>query len=77
MQERQDFAPAILPSEGLGGRRATLHVFSHTGTITIKHPGGNSTKGIGHFYRCTETGSIRQWGFETTWGKDTSAPKDN
>lgn len=73
MKERIDFQPAYLPSEGLNGRRATLHVFDHTGAITLRTAGNKPVKVLGHYYRCTETGSVRLWGYEA----DAPMPGDN
>lgn len=64
MTTRNAFDPAFLPSAGLNERRATLHVFDHSEGITLKNEEGNPTCGVAHYYRCTETGAVRRWGFD-------------
>lgn len=66
--QRKPFTSVFLPSRGLGERRATLHVFSHSEVITLRPVGGPIT-GLAHFYRCTETDELRRWGFDCTLGK--------
>ena len=56
---------AFLPSHGLNNRKATLHVYSHSEAVTKKFCDGAPATGIGHFFRCTETGELRQWGFDS------------
>lgn len=63
-KERKDFGPAILPSKGLNERRATLHVFDHS-EPTVVNTNGKPVTVLGHYYKCTETESIRLWGYET------------
>ena len=58
---------AFLPSHGLGNRKATLHKYSHSESVP-KRLDGKPVVGIGHFYRCTETGELRQWGFDQIGG---------
>lgn len=73
---RKPFGTALLPSEGLNARRATLHVFDHSEVVTLPLPGGKpgeATTGLAHFYRCTETDSLRRWGFDMTFAKDNGA----
>lgn len=54
-----DTRSAFLPnSKG----RASLHLFERAEHAT----GYDGTSGIVLLYRCTETGEIRQWGFEYT-----------
>lgn len=67
MMQRRPFGPALLPSEGLNERRATLHVFDRSEVITIMTASGKVT-GLAHFYRCTETDHVRRWGFDSTLG---------
>lgn len=55
---------AFLPSHGLNNRKATKHVYSHSEMITKKFCDGTPVTGLGHFFRCSETGELRQWGFE-------------
>lgn len=52
-----------LPSPGLGNRRATKHKYSHSEQVT-KLIDGRPVVGVGHFFRCSETGELRQWGFD-------------
>ncbi len=54
---------AFLPSHGLNNRKATKHRYSHSEQVT-KNIDGKPVVGLGHFYRCTETGELRQWGFD-------------
>ncbi len=59
---------AFLPSPGLNNRKATLHRYSHSESVMKTVDGGTPVVGIGHFYRCSETGEIRQWGFDAGGG---------
>lgn len=54
---------AFLPSTGYNNRKATKHRYSHSEPVT-KQIDGKAVTGVGHFYRCVETGEIRQWGFD-------------
>ena len=54
----------FLPSVGLNERRATLHKYAHSEQITKKGADGKPVTGVGHFYRCTETDTLKQWGFD-------------
>lgn len=61
---------AFLVSAGLGprNRRATLHTYSHSEIITLPGETRNTTvTGLGHFFKCTETGEVRQWGFDAAF----------
>ncbi len=58
---------AFLASEGLNDRRATLHKYSHSEPVTLP----NGLTGLAHYFRCTETGELRRWGFDATFAKDT------
>lgn len=62
----------FLPSKGLNERRATKHVYSHSEVITLpaRSKESEASTGMGHFYRCTETGELRRWGFDVTFAKD-------
>ena len=61
---------AYLPCNGLNDRRATRHVYDHSEIITIPAiPGFQAVTGIAHVYRCLETGELRRWGFDQTFGK--------
>ncbi len=60
----------FLPSAGLNERRATLHTYSHSELVTLKNPGAVKTTGLGHMYRCSETGELRRFGFEVQFGKE-------
>jgi hypothetical protein len=63
--------PAFLPSHGLNDRRATLHTFVRSEVITLHNETGPIT-GVAHFFRCSETGEERRWGFDAVyfWSKD-------
>lgn len=63
---------AFLPSAGYNYRRATRHTYVHSALVTVTNEAGPIT-GLGHFYRCAETGEIRRWGFDVTFAKDTGA----
>lgn len=69
---RKPFGPALLPSETLNKRRATIHTYSHSQIMTVasSYKSGAPITGIAHFYRCTETLELRVWGFDRTYGKD-------
>ncbi len=54
-----DTTKAFLPSAGLKERRATLHVFDHSSRQ--EKP---KTECTVHWFRCTETGTLRIWGCE-------------
>ncbi len=54
----------FLPSAGLNERRATLHTYSHSELIQVRGDGGKKITGMAHFFRCTVTGELRQWGFD-------------
>lgn len=44
--------------------QATLHVFERA---EVRPPlRGETERGVALLYRCTETGEVRQWGFEYT-----------
>lgn len=57
---------AFLPSTGLNYRKATKHIYSHSEPKTVRC-GGKMITGLAHFFKCTETGELRQWGFDTTF----------
>ncbi len=63
----------FLPSIGLNERRATLHTYSHSELVTLKQPGSIKVTGLGHMYRCSETGELRRYGFDVTFSKDDGA----
>ncbi len=63
----------FLPSIGLNERRATLHTYSHSELVTLKNVGGTKTTGMGHMYKCSETGELRRFGFDCTFPKDDGA----
>lgn len=54
---------AFLPSVGLNNRKATKHKYAYSEQVT-KTVDGKAVVGVGHFFRCTETGELRQWGFD-------------
>ena len=62
---------AVLASAGYNYRKFTRHTYSHSEMVTI--PGerkGENVTGLGHFFRCGETGELRRWGFEAAFPKD-------
>lgn len=59
---------ALLASAGYNYRKWTKHKYSHSELVTL--PGsakGETTTGLGHFFRCAETGELRRWGFEASF----------
>lgn len=60
---------ALLPSEGLNERRATFHTYSHSEVATITR-GREKITGLAHYFKCSETGELRRWGFDITFAKD-------
>lgn len=62
---------ALLVSAGLGPKsknRWTWHTYSHSEMVTL--PGetkGSTVTGLGHFFKCEETGEVRQWGFDAAF----------
>lgn len=58
---------AFLPC--LNEHRATLHTYSHSAIVTLLTLEGPVT-GLGHYFRCEETGDIRRWGFDAAFPKD-------
>lgn len=56
----------FLPSTGLAYRRATKHTYSHSEPKTVRN-GSKMITGLAHYFKCSETGEIRQWGFDTTF----------
>lgn len=59
---------ALLPSAGYNYNKWTKHEYSHSELITLPShkTGGPATTGLGHMFRCAETGELRRWGFEAT-----------
>ncbi len=58
---------AILPSAGYNNRKATKHEYSHSEIVTLA--GDSPVTGRAHYFKCTETGELRIWGFDAnyTW----------
>lgn len=54
---------AYLPSAGLNFKKVTLHEYSHSAMGVTARDG--VTKGTAHYFKCTETGVTRQWGFDS------------
>lgn len=49
----------------------TLHKYDHSAVLTL--PGakkGETQTGLAHYFRCTETGELRVWGFDVTFAGD-------
>lgn len=62
---------AVLPSAGYNYNKATRHVYSHSELVTLPAVTvGILTTGLGHMYKCSETGELRRWGFDVTYAKD-------
>lgn len=55
---------AVLPSAGYNGRKATRHVYVYSEAVVLHPDSSHPIHGIGHFFKCTETGEIRRWGFD-------------
>ena len=60
---------ALLPSAGYNYQKPTWHMYSHSELVTIG-TGATATTGLGHYFRCAETGEMRRWGFDVTFAKD-------
>ncbi len=60
---------ALLASAGYNFRKWTRHVYSYSELVTLQCD-GIPTTGLGHFFRCEETGEVRRWGFDSTFAKD-------
>ncbi len=66
-----DTVEAVLPSAGYNYRKWTRHKYDHSELVTL--PGAtpdNTLTGLGHMYKCQETGELRRWGFDVTFAKD-------
>jgi hypothetical protein len=65
---RVETKTALLPSAGYNGKKWTRHTYEYSETITITPKRGKPEPqtGVGHFFRCVETGEIRMWGFDRT-----------
>lgn len=65
---------AILPSKGYNYNKWTRHVYSHSERVTLPaQTAGIVLTGLGHMFKCQETGELRRWGFDCTG----SLPEDN
>lgn len=65
---------ALLTSAGYNYRKWTWHKYSHSEVVTIHAKGAaEDVTGLGYFFRCTETGELRRWGFEATYAKPEKA----
>lgn len=65
---------AYLPSAGYNYNKATKHTYSHSELVTLPAAtAGIVVTGLGHMYRCAETGELRRWGFDVTFPKDNGA----
>lgn len=60
---------ALLPSAGYNYRKITRHTYVHSELVTVMSDGAPSV-GLGHYFRCAETGELRRWGFDRTFAKD-------
>lgn len=58
-----------------GTRMWTLHRYAHSELISLPGLRKNDPPLMGwaHYFRCTETGQIRRWGFDATSRKDDGA----
>jgi hypothetical protein len=61
---------AFLTSAGYNHRKATLHKYSHSELLKLPGEGKSYITGLAHMFRCAETGELRRWGFDVTFGKD-------
>lgn len=62
----------ILENEALPGSHEqagwfTKHQYDHSELITLGDITEQQTTGIGHFFRCTVTGAIRRYGFDSPY----------
>lgn len=63
---------AWLPSAGYNYLKWTKHAYSHSELVTLPaSTHGAVTTGLGHMFKCSETGELRRWGFDVTFSKDT------
>lgn len=60
---------AYLPSSGYNYRKWTWHSYVHSELVTVTVDGSPSV-GLGHYFRCKETGELRRWGLDRTFAKD-------
>lgn len=63
---------AQLSSAGYNYRKFTKHTYSHSEMVTVpsRLKGEPPLTGLGHFFRCEETGELRRWGFDAAFPKD-------
>lgn len=74
MKNTVETKTAILPSAGYNFRKTTRHTFAYSELVTLPGPGKKDyVTGMGHFFRCSETGELRRWGFDATYLKDNGA----
>jgi len=61
---------ALLPSNGYNGKKWTKHTYAYSDLLTIppREKGGEDVTGMAHYFRCAETGELRVWGFDATYG---------
>jgi hypothetical protein len=73
MKASVETTEALLPSAGYSYMRWTRHKYVRSEVITLPAvtPGFTLT-GLGHMFRCQETGELRRWGFDGTSEADTN-----
>lgn len=72
MKQSVQTTEALLASAGYNYHKWTRHKYSHSELVTLPSSvKGETTMGLGHFFRCQETGELRRWGFEATFAKET------
>jgi hypothetical protein len=61
---------ALLPSAGYNGTKVTKHTYAYSDLLTIqpRDKVNPPVTGMAHYYKCSETGEIRVWGFDATYG---------
>jgi hypothetical protein len=65
---------ALLSSAGYNHQKWTRHKYSHSELVTLPGAKGSAeVAGLGHMFRCEETGELRRWGFDATFAKDNGA----
>ncbi len=69
MKEPVQTITALLPSAGYNYRKVTRHTYAHSELATVQID-GRPAVGLGHLFRCSETGALRRWGCDATFAKD-------
>lgn len=57
--------------------KCTVHQYSHSAMITLGDLTTVQVTGIAHYFKCVETGVVRQYGFDAPSGHGEKAPAKN